>query len=217
MAIRAIIWDLGGVLVRTDNPTPRAQLAERLGLSRAELERMVFAGEWSDRATLGEISSDDLWQNICRQLKQPLEECASLQRSFWGGDRLDGGLIDYIRTLHRSYRTAILSNAFLDLRRALGQWGIVDAFDQLIISAEVGVMKPDPRIFHLALERLKVAPADAVFVDDFAINVQAARSVGLQAIKFLDTAQVCAELERVLIIRRGFQEITHRRRRCRWL
>jgi FMN phosphatase YigB (HAD superfamily) len=129
MTIHAVIWDLGGVIVRTENPTPRAELAARLGLSRAELEGIVFAGEWSDRATLGEISSAELWRNVCRQLKRPLEECASVQLAFWGGDQLDRGLVDYIRTLHRSYRTALLSNAFLDLRHALRQWGIVDAFD----------------------------------------------------------------------------------------
>jgi putative hydrolase of the HAD superfamily len=68
----------------------------------------------------------------------------------------------------------------------------------LIISAEVGLRKPDPRIFQLALERLKAAPAEAVFIDDFGINLQAARAAGLHAIKFIDPLQVRAELQRVL-------------------
>ena len=198
MAIRAVIWDLGGVLVRTQDPAPRTQAAARLGLSRAELEQMVFAGEWSDRATLGEIPTTDLWHNIGRQLKLPPGEIASLQQAFWGGDRLDGKLVEYIRSLRPLYRTALLSNAFPDLRQSLERMGIVDAFDQLIISAEVGLMKPDPRIFQLALERLEVAPAEAVFVDDFNLNVRAAQAAGLHAVRFLDPAQVRAELQQVL-------------------
>jgi epoxide hydrolase-like predicted phosphatase len=198
MSIRAIIWDMGGVLVRTENPSPRTLAAERLGLTRSELERMVFAGECSDRATLGEIGSADLWQNVCTQLNQPLEECISLQQAFWGGDQLDNGLVEYIRALRHNYRTALLSNAFLDLRSALERWGIVDAFDELIISAEVGLMKPDPRIFQLALARLKVEPAEAVFIDDFSLNVRAAQAAGLLGIRFLDPLQVRADLQQVL-------------------
>jgi epoxide hydrolase-like predicted phosphatase len=198
MTIRAVIWDLGGVLVRTEDPAPRTEAAARLGLSRAELEHMVFAAEWSDLATLGEISSPELWQNIRRQLKLPPEEIISLQQAFWGGDRLDRELVDYIRTLRPVYRTALLSNAFLDLRSALERWGIVDAFDQLVISSEVGMMKPDPRIFHLALDKLKVAPDEAAFIDDFSLNIRAAQAAGLHAIRFLDPVQVRADLQRIL-------------------
>lgn len=195
MAIRAVIWDLGGVLVRTEDPLPRTRMAERLGLSRTELEQTVFAGEWSDRATIGQIESAELWQRICLQFKLPLEECAALQQAFWGGDRLDRDLVNYIRMLRRSYRTALLSNAFSDLRSSLERWGIVDAFDQLIISAEVGLMKPDPRIFKLVLDRLGVAPGEAAFIDDFSVNVRAAQAAGIHAIRFLDPIKTKAELE----------------------
>jgi epoxide hydrolase-like predicted phosphatase len=198
MAIRAVIWDLGGVLVRTENLAPRTQLAARLGMSRTELERIVFAGEWSDRAARGEISAAELWQSVCMRLKWPLEDSVSLQQAFWGGDKLDAELVDYIRSLRHLYCTALLSNAFSDLRSALERWAIVDAFDELIISAEVGLMKPDPLIFQLALERLQVASAEAVFIDDLYLNVRAAQAAGLHAIKFLDPLQVRADLRHLL-------------------
>ncbi len=198
MPIRAVIWDLGGVLVRTEDLVPRTRAAEELGLSRAELERLIFAGEWSDRATLGQMSAADLWQNVCAHLNLSAERCSSLQEAFWGGDRLDTDLVAYIRALRPRLRTALLSNAFLDLRDALEQWGIADAFDQVIISSEVGLMKPDPRIFELALRRLEVAADEAVFVDDFSLNVRAAQAAGLHAIRFVDLAQVKADLERII-------------------
>jgi HAD superfamily hydrolase (TIGR01509 family) len=68
----------------------------------------------------------------------------------------------------------------------------------VIISAEVGLAKPDPRIYQLALERLGVDPPEAVFVDDFLRNVEAARAAGLHAVHFKGPEQARAELEQLL-------------------
>jgi putative hydrolase of the HAD superfamily len=71
-------------------------------------------------------------------------------------------------------------------------------FDELIISAKVGMVKPDPRIFHLAVERLRVQPAEAIFIDDIEENVEAARGEGLIAIQYQDTQKTIDELNRFL-------------------
>ena len=73
-----------------------------------------------------------------------------------------------------------------------------DAFDTIVISSEVGVMKPDLKIYRLALGQLKVEPAEAVFVDDMPPNVEAARLLGMQAIRFQSPEQILAELAEVL-------------------
>lgn len=184
--------------MRTEDAAPRTRAADDLGLSREEFERLVFASEWSDRATLGQISPADLWENVCAHLNLSPGQSSELQQAFWGGDRLDHDLVQYIRGLRPRLRTALLSNAFADLRSALERWGIADAFDQVIISAEVGLMKPDLRIFELALRRLEVSPSEAVFIDDFELNVRAAQAAGLAAIRFRTPAQVRAELEAML-------------------
>jgi putative hydrolase of the HAD superfamily len=107
--------------------------------------------------------------------------------------------VDFLRSLRPRYKTALLSNAWGNLREVLDrEWHVLDAFDQVIISAEVGLMKPDERIFSLALERLGVTPGEAVFVDDFAHNVEAARLVGLHAIHFRNAEQARAEVEQLL-------------------
>ena len=68
----------------------------------------------------------------------------------------------------------------------------------MVISAEVGIMKPDPRIFQYALEQLDVAPAEAVFVDDVIENVEAARAFGMHAIHFTTPRQAISELKQLL-------------------
>ncbi len=199
MAIAAVIWDLGGVLLRTDDPCARQALADRLGISRNDLEDLVFNGDSGDRAQLGEISVAEHWENIRQILRLDENGLVEFQRQFWGGDRLDEQLVAYIRNLRGKYRTALLSNAFSDLRQYVtDRLKILDAFDELIISSEVHLVKPDPRIYQYALQRLGLAPRQAVFIDDLQCNVEGARRSGLHAIHFRQPAQARAELEQLL-------------------
>lgn len=199
MSIHAIIWDLGGVLVRTEDFTPRDRLAARLGMSRAQLDRLVFGGPGDYRAQLGEISYAQHWEALRRQLDLGPDELAAMQRDYFAGDVLDVGLVDYIRALKADYYTALLSNALSILRSLINeQWKIDDAFHAMVISAEVGLMKPDPAIYHLALEQVGVEPGEAVFIDDHPDNVAGARDVGMHAIHFQGSQQAMRELQALL-------------------
>lgn len=199
MPIRAIIWDLGGVLVRTQDFTPRQELAARLGLTRHELEELVFGGDSGLRAQRGEIAVAEHWENLRQHFHFTKQELADFEAQFFLTDAVDTELVAYIRRLRPVYRTGLLSNMFSDLRQLMAeQWDMSDAFDEIIVSAEVGLMKPDARIFHLALQRLGVAPEEAVFIDDTERNVAAARSTGWHALQFHSPAQVRVDLERLL-------------------
>src|SRR5262245_17436755 len=90
--------------------------------------------------------------------------------------------LDLVRRLRLGYKLSVLSNADLSLRGRLQRDGLHDLFDDLVISAEVGMAKPEPAVFHLAVERLGLEPGDCVFVDDWDENVEAARAVGLRAV-----------------------------------
>jgi epoxide hydrolase-like predicted phosphatase len=115
--------------------------------------------------------------------------------SFWAGDRLDSELVDIIRRLRGRYRTALLSNAWENLRSLMtNDWHISDAFDTIVISAEVGLMKPDPQVFHLVLEKVGVTPQETAFIDDFGENIEAARRQGLNVIHFNNRTQALSEL-----------------------
>jgi epoxide hydrolase-like predicted phosphatase len=198
MTIRAVYFDLGGVIVRTGDREPRTKLAERLGLSYEELAKAVFENESSLRASLGVISTEEHWAAVIQRLGLPLSEADSVRQEFFAGDALDLDLITFLRSLRPKYRTGLLSNAWSDMREYLVGQKIDDAFDQLIISAEVGIMKPDVRIYRLALEKLGVAPAEAIFVDDSIVNIEGARAVGMYAIQFTRPDQTLEELKKLL-------------------
>jgi epoxide hydrolase-like predicted phosphatase len=199
MRIKAVYFDIGGVLVRTEDKTPRDSLAARLGISRDDLNDLVFSGVKGQQAQMGQIGAGQLWESVRQALRLPPDAMPQVRQEFFGGDRLDTVLLDHIRALHRRYKTGIISNALDDVRpMRTGRWGMSDAFDSIIISAEVGVMKPDARIFQSALQSLGVQPGEAVFVDDFAHNVEGARAVGMHAIQFRNPEQVHLELEAIL-------------------
>lgn len=202
--IQAVIFDVGGVLVRTHNHEGRRRWEEKLGLAIGESEEIVFGGEMGSRAQRGEISDAALWQWIGERLRLDEAQLATFRHAFWAGDVLDGALVDYVRGLRPFYQTAIISNATDNLRHALTHiYPIADAFDLIVCSAEEKVMKPDPRIFQIALQRLGRKPPETVFIDDFAANIDAARNLGMYAIHFQPGMDVPTALARLGVAARG--------------
>jgi len=194
-SLKALIWDMGGVLLRTEDEMPRMKLAERLGTTRRALERLVFASPSADRAMRGEIPVEEHWEEVAKTLHLSDEGMVDFQKEFWAGDRIDDALVDTIRTLRSQYRTALLSNAWSDIREAAGKrFRFLDAFDVVVFSAEVKLAKPDERIYRYVLGKLAIEPHEAVFVDDFIENIEAAESLGIHTIHFKSQEQTLLEL-----------------------
>jgi epoxide hydrolase-like predicted phosphatase len=199
--IKALIFDVGGVLVRTEDPTPRQQLAAGLGLSMQELYAIVFGGDTWTQAQLGRIPNDDHWQAVGRRLNLSWpDQVHAFRTAFFAGDRLDRELLNLILKLQTRYKIALLSNAPDNLRHWIAEaWNIAPStFDEIIISAETGIMKPDPRIYRIALDRLVVEPHEAIFVDDFIENVKAAQALGIVVIHFTSPQALMVELNALI-------------------
>ncbi|HEY74506.1 MAG: hypothetical protein B6I35_02990 [Anaerolineaceae bacterium 4572_32.2] len=194
-AIRTVIFDFGGVLRRTVTRAPRRELEQRLGLEPDGASEAVFGSPRWDDVQLGRINITEFWADVGRRLGLDAGESDEFREAFWSGDRLDEDLVALIRHLRDAgYRTALLSNAPAGLRLLLDELGIADAFDVTVISGCEGLMKPDPAIFELALARLGARADEAVFVDDFRVNVAAARQVGLHAARFRGLAPLRKQL-----------------------
>ncbi len=198
MPIKAVIWDIGGVIARTEDYTPRDQLAVDLGVTRDDLNHLFFSGPEGTRAQKGEITVEVLMVHIRSQLNLAPDEHPDLETRFFAGDRVDYELVDFIRSLKPEHKIGIISNAWSQLPELLGRWEIRDAFDVIVGSGDVGVTKPAPRIYHLALEGLGVQPEDAIFVDDFIENVDGARAIGMHAIHFKSPGQAKGDLKQLL-------------------
>lgn len=198
MSIRAVFFDLGGVIVRTEYQAPRQHLAEQVGMEYEDLERLVFAGPSSIQASHGEISTEEHWAAVMKRLRRPASETQSIRDAFFGGDVVDRELTDFIRSLRPKYKTGLISNAWPDLRDYIIKQNFDDAFDHMVISAEVGVMKPEARIYQIALEQAGVSPNEAVFVDDFIENIKGCEALGMHGIHFRSPRQALDELQQIL-------------------
>lgn len=182
-SLHAVIFDFGGVLWDMRWDVAR-ELDRAHGLPKSSVfETLYRCAAWNDiecgagdRAAWAEGAHRELERRAGRALPRLHEEWRRAQVA------IDAN-IALVRALRPPYRCSVLSNADLSLRARLkGELGLEHLFDDIVVSAEVGMAKPRPEIFHLAADRLGLSPAACVFVDDWDQNVEAARAVGMQAV-----------------------------------
>jgi epoxide hydrolase-like predicted phosphatase len=192
----ALVFDFGGVIMKTVTHAPRWAWDEKLGLERGSIERAVHNAESWRRAQTGELSLEDYWADVARQLRHSADEMPQLEADFYSGDQLDEDIIALIRSRKASgQKVALLSNDSPALIAKLDQLGITELFEPIVVSARIGVMKPDPAAYHAVLEQLAHPAEDTVFIDDMPANIDGARAVGMIGIRYtpgLDLAQELA-------------------------
>jgi epoxide hydrolase-like predicted phosphatase len=198
MTFKAVYFDLGGVIVRTEFQAPRQHLAERLGIDYDNLIKLVFDSDTAQQASIGAISEDEHWTATIQKMHLPESELAVIRDEFFAGDIIDRHLVDYMRELRKTHKVGLISNAWSGLRQWIINEKFDDAFDGMIISAEAGVMKPDSKIFQIALEKLNVNAKESIFLDDFNENVQAANAFGMTAIHFDHPDRALHKLKQIL-------------------
>jgi epoxide hydrolase-like predicted phosphatase len=197
MMIRAVIFDWGGVLVRTADGSLREAWERRLGLALGQSAAIVFGAETNYDVQTGRVSDEEHWAWIRQRLALNQQELADFRRDFFARDAVDVELLAYIDRLRARYTVGLLSNASSNARRLLSETygSMLDHFDSVTISSEEGVMKPDARIYEIALARAGVPRAEeAIFVDDVLENVLAARRLGMAGVHFVDPTAARAEL-----------------------
>lgn len=192
-SIKAVIFDVGGVLVRTYDQSGRRLWENRLGLPPGGAEAVVLNSEMGHRAQRGEISTEALWQWVAEHLNLG-NDLPTFRQDFWRGDYADKILIDFMHNLKRYYRLAVISNATDDLLVTLEGYQLLRLFDIIVASAFEGIMKPNPVIYERTLNRLNLAPEETVFIDDAVANVLTAREVGMHAVHFTSDVDLRSEL-----------------------
>ncbi len=199
MTIQAVSFDIGGVL----EYTPRTGWVEKwetnLNLKPGAIAEKL--GPVWQAGSIGTMPLEQVEKNIRELLKLEPAQFEAIMADIWqeyvGTPNVE--LTEYFASLHLRYKTGIISNSFVGAREreeALYHFG--EICDQIIYSHEVGVGKPDPRIFEITCEQLGVQPAEMIFVDDVAGHLEAARKLDIQAILFKDNAQTIADIERYL-------------------
>jgi putative hydrolase of the HAD superfamily len=199
VTIEAILFDIGGVLEVTPPTGWPERWGTMLGLPTdellAKLEQACAGGDTGAR-TLSEVEGA-----IAAALGLDAAVLKCLMDELWSEylGTLNGELAGYFAGLRPRYRTGILSNSFVGAReRERERYGYEEICDVIVYSHEEALLKPDPRAYLLACERLSTSPASCVLLDDVEENVEGARAVGMHAVAFADNTQAIRDLERLL-------------------
>jgi len=196
--IRAIVLDIGGVILRTENRSGRRQLEEKFRLDAGELDSLVFDSSPAQQSTIGASEEKAVWHHIARRFKLSPKALEEFKEGFWSGDHLDEELIQFLQDLRKDYKTALLTNAWKNARTTLSKkYGIKEGetVDHLLISSELGVAKPDPKIYQILAETLGCNFPEILFVDDFTENIIAASQLGIQTIHYHPGMDLIAKLQ----------------------
>jgi epoxide hydrolase-like predicted phosphatase len=199
MVIRAVVFDIGGVLEHTPDLGVERNWEVRLGLAAGEIGTRM-ADIWA-AGRLGTITEADVDEALARRLGLDEDLRSQFMADRWREyvGTANAELIEYAHGLRPRFRTGILSNSFVGAReREQALYGFEELVDDIVYSHEVGLRKPDPRIYQLTCDRLRCEPDETVFIDNVAANVEGARTAGLHAVHFLNNVQSVAAIDQLL-------------------
>ncbi len=180
MTIRAVAFDIGGVLEITPDTGMTEKWEQRLHLKPGELDQRM-ASVWRD-GSLGKCSEEQVQQSLKEIIGMDQAQVDAFLHDLWEEylGELNVPLASYFSSLRPRYQTAIISNSFVGARtREQERYHFDKMTDLIIYSHEVGIAKPDRRIYELTCERLGVQPAEMIFLDDHERPVAAAREFRL--------------------------------------
>lgn len=186
--VKAVLFDFDGVLTtgKTGSLTTTRYLSARTGIELSRVQS-VFRRHNSD-LTLGKTTHERIWGEICQALRQEIN--IDLLREAFESTPLNMRMFDLARSLRASYRVGIVTDNKKDRIDLLKEMhNLPSLFDPIVVSAEVGSGKDDPRIFLEALDRLGIKPRECVFIDNNRENLDAPKSLGINTLYFDDEKQ----------------------------
>lgn len=197
MAIKAVIFDLGRVIVPFDFNRGYVRLAGLCSIPAAEIPRRIAPTGLVERFETGTIEPRD----FVRELSKHLDLDTSYENfcEIWSSIFLPHTLIPeaMIEGLARRYRLVLLSNTnHIHFEMIRENYPLLRHFHSLVLSYKVGAMKPLPLIYRRAIEEAGCLPEECFFTDDIPAYVEAARAQGIDAVLFESAAQIEAELHK---------------------
>lgn len=208
MSIKAVIFDFGNVLYRTPDLQEINKFKRWIQPTGWELIRALIESpgesEYVRDLMTGKVEEEALWELIIQHWNINPKLLRFFRKLGMSKRRLNHELLNIIPELRTQFKTSILSNAASDARGMyVGIYQMDKIMDDIVISAEVHIAKPDLRIFTVALERLGIEAHEAIFIDDLNENIEAAKKVGLLPIWHQTNEETMREL-RGMLSQEGF-------------
>jgi putative hydrolase of the HAD superfamily len=192
---RAITFDFSGVLTSRNKRQRMIQSWEaQLHMGPGELRGHLYKGEPWTLLITGRSTADEYISLVLAELGLPSDHELRVLKEPFLLDTIDRRMVGVLSHLSRFTKIALLSNAPRSLRLQIESEGISHLFDPMLISAELGVRKPDCRIYQILLDRVHVQPAECVFVDDKEEYLAPATALGMGTVHFSDPNRLLHQL-----------------------
>lgn len=194
---KTFLFDMGNVLLHFSHDRMCQQIADLCHVSPQAVRQFLIAGSRQWDLERGQISEQAFFQECCAefQVTHPvtLEEFAHAASDIF---TLNSTLVPVLHTLRqRGHRLVLLSNTSVSHYQFVRKhFSVLDPFDAFVLSFEVGALKPDPAIFHAALNQIQCAPHECFYTDDIPAYVAAGLTHGLHARQFTTTEQLITDL-----------------------
>jgi putative hydrolase of the HAD superfamily len=199
--IRAIFFDFGGVLLKTFDGVDHEAIEQRFGLEPKSLRLMVYRDSRYMDYQVGKCTYDEWMESIRSALDAKIgaKSAAVLQAFFESDHPLNPDMVGLVQRLHGRYTLGIISNTVPGMEERMQERipDLIGLFDVRVGSGDVGMAKPDPAIFHHAMEGAGVAPAQSVFTDDYNKHADAARALGMHGFHFTGYEQFVRDLRSI--------------------
>ncbi|MCX5421949.1 HAD family phosphatase [Streptomyces sp. NBC_00078] len=193
----AILIDIGGVLVPNHLTAAVTEWSTQLGISPQAFLAALFGGN-DDQVLIGR-TTEETWWNVVRDWRGIGPDLINAIRyDLASRETWDDALVEGLRALRGSAKTAIVSNTWPQMRTRMANAGLLDMVDAIVLSCEVGYAKPDPRIYAAALQCLGARPAETLFIDDTPGHVATARSLGMAGHVHTSTGDTLARIQEFL-------------------
>ena len=201
--IKAIIFDLGGILVPEKGEQIKEEISKFLKISKDELSNYLEI--YSERLTRGEISLLSFYKSLIKKFNlnktanQVLEKYLKLYIKSCA--KRDEKIISLIQNLKKNYKILALTNTEIEIAKYSKEIGLFDYFEKIYISTEMNLMKPQAEIYLKVLDDLGYSPNETLFIDDKPKYVNASKKVGMNAILFQNIDKLKKDLDSFSIIR----------------
>lgn len=195
--IDAVIFDLGNVLVRVDETAATTRFAARTGKTPQEVEHYLRSTPHAVKLALGKLTGRGFYRIVAKDMRfdGDFEEFAMMWSDIFTPIE---PMVALAESLKAKLPRLILSNTnAIHMDYIYQHFAFLEEFDGHVLSYEVGLLKPDESIYRLALKQWGLTAERTVFIDDLTANVDGARVVGMQAIRFEDADQVRRELTKL--------------------
>jgi len=194
--IKAIIFDIGGVVINDDFLSYAKRFEKKAGMSKERIYRSVIGSpEWR-LYFKGKVSGEEVWKAIKRKYLPP--SIADEIRSSWEGIFSPiTGTINIIKHLKQTYKIFFLSNVDRKSATFVNKKypEIFRLFDDGVMSFQTGMAKPDKRIYRYALRKFRLKPGECIYIDNQPENIPPARKLGMKAIRFQGTGRLKQQLK----------------------